>query len=65
MKKDVLNQTILYKHMTWGHWEGGAKKTHLQRKITHFNHTLVITQLKMGWAYTLGVGVYIRKGCKS
>ena len=23
------------------------------------------TQLKMGWAYTLGIGVYIRKGCKS
>ena len=23
------------------------------------------TQLKMGWVYTLGAGVYIRKKCKS
>ena len=29
------------------------------------NQNLLSTQLKMGCAYTLGVGVYIRKGCKS
>ena len=33
-------------------------------KSSGFKVTTWHTQLTMGWAYTLGVGVYIRKGCK-